>query len=133
MRKDLDSLILTKNELEIMEVIWANNEATVRDVFTAISQNRKLSYSTISSEMRRLVKKGVLFNSEEGKAYHYKPLLSRQQATANYLNFLINKLFDGDPEKLLEFVMRNMLNLKDLLSIMYLKGRHDSKKRLKKH
>ena len=133
MKRDLNSLILTKNELEIMDVIWTEGEATVREVFSTISEERKLSYSTISSEIRRLVKKGVLFSSEGGKAYRYKSLLSRRQATANYLNFLIDKLFDGDPEKLLEFVMRNMLNLKDLLSIMYLKGRHDSKKRLEKH
>ena len=33
MKKDLNSLILTKNELEIMEVIWAKGETTVKDVF----------------------------------------------------------------------------------------------------
>lgn len=112
-----------------MDVIWASKEATVRDVYNAVSRKRKLSYSTISSEMRRLEKKGALVSTEKGKAYCYIPLLSRRQAIANHLTYLVDNVFDGDPEKLLEFVIRNMFELKELLSIFYARGpRHSIKK-----
>lgn len=126
MKKDLNSIVLTKNELKIMEVVWRKGKATVREVYDSVSRTRKLSYSTISSEMRRLVKKGALIHSESGKAYCYIPLLSQQQAINNHLKYLVDNIFGGDSEKLLEFIVRNMLELNDLLSILYAKGRRRS-------
>ena len=37
MRKDLDSYILTKQELLIMNVIWDRGNATVKEVYAALS------------------------------------------------------------------------------------------------
>jgi predicted transcriptional regulator len=37
MRKDLDSIILTKNEIKIMAAVWDKGEDTVGDVFNTIS------------------------------------------------------------------------------------------------
>lgn len=129
MKKDINSLILTKHEFKIMEAIWAKKEATVRDVYNVVSRKRKLSYSTISSEMRRLVRKGVLIRADKGKAYCYIPLLSRRQAITNHLKYLIDDIFEGDPEKLLEFIIRNMFELNELLSILYARSpRHSEKK-----
>lgn len=122
MKKDLNSIILTKNELEIMEVMWARKKATVRDVFNLISRKRTLAYSTISSEMKRLEKKQALVCAEKGRAFVYIPMLSRQQAIENHLKYLIENVFGGDTDRLVEFVLKNMFEWKDLLSVMYSKG-----------
>ncbi|MBN2317930.1 MAG: BlaI/MecI/CopY family transcriptional regulator [Acidobacteria bacterium] len=126
MKKDLDSIILTNQELKIMNVIWDKGEVKARDVLNVISHTKKAAYTTISTELTKLEKKGVLVRSKKGITNFYKPLLSHQQAMNNHIKYLIDNLFSGNPEKLLEFVMRNMLELTDLVSILYSKGQRHS-------
>ena len=130
MGKDLNSIILSKMELKIMKVVWDRREVKVKDVLNVLSQTRKLAYTTISTEMEILEKKGVLVKSKKGITNFYKPLLSHRQAMTNHLKYLIKYLFDGNPEELLEFVFQNMYELKDLPSIMHSKCMIQSSKRL---
>jgi predicted transcriptional regulator len=51
--------------------------------------------------------KGVLVHVRSGRAYVYRPLLSRDQATRNQIRDLVSRLFDGRPEKLIENVLEN--------------------------
>jgi BlaI family transcriptional regulator, penicillinase repressor len=107
MKKDLDSIILTRQELQIMKVIWELGAATVKEVCGAISQKRATAYTTILTLMGILEEKGALFHSRAGRAYLYKPLLTRQQATRNQVNDLLARFFDGSPEKLIANVLEN--------------------------
>jgi BlaI family penicillinase repressor len=54
-----------------------------------------------------LEEKGVLVHSRSGRAYVYKPLLTRQQATKNQVNDVLARFFDGNPKKLIANVMEN--------------------------
>ena len=128
MKKDLDSIKLTPSGLNIMKVVWKNGEVTVRDVLNVISRTKKVAYTTISTDMENLEKKGALVKSKKVCTNYYKSLLSRQQSINNHLKYLIENYFDDNSEELLEYVFHNMYDLKDLLSIMYSKGWHHSPK-----
>jgi predicted transcriptional regulator len=128
MKKDLESIKLTTSELHIMKVAWKKGEVTVRDVLNIISRTKKVAYTTISTEMANLEKKGALVRSKKIYINYYKPLLSRQQAIRSHLKYLIENYFDDNSEELLEFIFQNMYDLKDMLSIMYSKGWHHSLK-----
>ncbi len=118
MKKDLDSIILTKTELDIMKVAWKLGEITTRDVLNAISKTKAVAYTTIATEIANLEKKGVLQKSKMSRAYSYKPLLSLQQAMDNHLKYLIENVFDDSSEDLIEFVIANMYDWRDLLKII---------------
>jgi BlaI family transcriptional regulator, penicillinase repressor len=107
MKKDLDSIILTRQELQIMKVIWDRGAATVKDVCDAMSQQKATAYTTILTLMGILEEKGVLVHSRSGRAYVYKPLLTRQQATRNQVHDVLTRFFDGSPEKLIASVLEN--------------------------
>jgi BlaI family transcriptional regulator, penicillinase repressor len=122
MKKDLDSIILTRQELKIMKVIWELGAATVKEVCGAISQKRATAYTTILTLMGILEEKGALIHSRAGRAYLYKPLLTRQHATRNHVNDLLARFFDGSPEKLIANIVENEIKapehlgtVKDLL------------------
>jgi BlaI family penicillinase repressor len=102
MKKDLDSIILTRQELLIMKVVWERGSATVKDVCEVISQQKATAYTTILTLMGILEAKGALVHTRSGRAYVYNPVLSRQQATRNQVRDLIERFFDGKPEKLIE-------------------------------
>jgi BlaI family penicillinase repressor len=107
MKKDLDSIILTRQELQIMKVVWERGAATVKEVCDAMSQKKVTAYTTILTLMGILEEKGALVHTRSGRAYVYKPLLSRQQATRNQVHDVLTRFFDGDPEKLIENVIEN--------------------------
>jgi len=107
MKKDLDSIILTRQELQIMKVVWDKGSATVKDVCDAISKKKATAYTTILTLMGILEEKGVLVHARSGRAYIYKPLLTRQQATRNQVRDVLVRFFDDSPEKMIENVLEN--------------------------
>jgi BlaI family penicillinase repressor len=109
MKKDQDvsSILLTRRELQIMKVIWDEGEATVKQVCDAISQHRATAYTTILTFMGILEEKGALTHTKSGRAYIYRPVLTREQATQNHVRDVIMRFFDGNPEKLIADVVDN--------------------------
>ncbi len=107
MKKDLDSIILTRQELQIMKVVWDRGAATVKEVCDVISQRKATAYTTVLTLMGILEDKGALTHVRSGRAYIYKPLLSRQQATRNQIHDVLVRFFDGRPEKMMENVLEN--------------------------
>jgi len=115
MMKDIDTIILTKRELQIMKVVWERGTATVKDVFEAISKKEATAYTTILTLMGILEEKGVLAHSRSGRAYLYRPLISRRQATRNQVRDILHRFFDGNPEKLIETVLEEELEKPELI------------------
>ena len=128
MKKDLDTIILTRQELQIMKVVWDQGATTVKEVCDAISQKKATAYTTILTLMGILEEKGALIHSRSGRAYVYKPLLSRQQATRNQVHDVLTRFFDGSPEKLIANVLENEVKAPEQLGHVrdLLESRHQN-------
>jgi BlaI family transcriptional regulator, penicillinase repressor len=105
MKRDVNSIILTRQELQIMKVIWGLGGATVKDVCDIMSQTKAVAYTTILTLMGILEDKGALTHTRLGRAFLFRPLLSRQQATRNMVHDVIMRFFDGSPERLVEEIL----------------------------
>jgi predicted transcriptional regulator len=104
-KRDLDSIILTRQELAIMKVVWGLGTASVKDVCRALSQSKPTAYTTVLTLMGILEEKGVLLHVRNGRAFLYRSLLSRNEATRNQIRDLIARFFDGRPERLIASVL----------------------------
>jgi predicted transcriptional regulator len=107
MKKELDSIILTRQELQIMKVVWELGNATVKEVCDTMSQKKPVAYTTILTLMGILEEKGALNHTRAGRAFVYRPVLSRQQATRNQVRDVINRFFGGRPDALVEDILEN--------------------------
>ncbi len=107
MKKDINSIILTRQELQIMKVIWSLGTATVKDVCDSMSQTKAVAYTTILTLMGILEEKGALTHTRSGRAFLFRPVLSRRQATRNQMRDVIARFFDGNPERLMGDVLEN--------------------------
>jgi predicted transcriptional regulator len=69
-------------EAEILSIIWELGSATVKDVHDRIltDPNRELAYTSVTTVLRRLTEKGWLACDKRGKAYYWRPLVTKQQA-----------------------------------------------------
>jgi predicted transcriptional regulator len=111
MKKDMDacSILLTRREIDIMNVIWEKGTATVKEVWDVINQKKVTAYTTILTIMSILERKCILDHIRSGRAYIYRPILSRQQVKQNHVRDIIARYFDGNPEKLIADVRENVI------------------------
>jgi predicted transcriptional regulator len=79
-------------EAVIMDQLWDLGEvATVRDIFDELTTQRRIAYTTVMSTMDNLHRKGWLTRERVGKAYHYRPTLTREEHSAQ----LMREALDG--------------------------------------
>ena len=71
-------------EKEILEILWDLGSASVKDIHDRIlaDPERELAYASVTTVLQRLMKKGWLKYQKKGRAFHWYPLVSREQAQA---------------------------------------------------
>jgi predicted transcriptional regulator len=91
-------------EAAIMDVLWNGAEPMrVRDVLDELNQDRDLAYTTVMTVLTNLHRKGWVEREMEDRAYRYRTVTTREEATAQTLRDLLDSA--GDRESvLLHFV-----------------------------
>jgi BlaI family penicillinase repressor len=90
---------LTPLELEIMQVLWQNGPSTVTEVIPKLKA--ELAYTTVQTMLMVLLRKGKVKRTQEGRAFRYRPAVSRERASGNALEDLVRRMFGGSAEALL--------------------------------
>ena len=85
---------LTKAEQQVMHHIWELKKSFLKDIVEAFPEPRP-AYTTISTVIRVLVKKGFVGYNTYGKIHEYFPKVSRQAYFRIHVKSLINNHFDG--------------------------------------
>ena len=98
---------LTDQELEIMKVVWKRESATVRDVYEALLQHRKIAYTTVMTMMGILEQKGHLNKSSSERAYVYRPAQPKAKVVGNMVQDFVKRVFDGSAQPLLVHLVEN--------------------------
>ena len=85
-----------------MKVVWQRDQpATVRDVYEALLEHRKIAYTTVMTMMKILEAKGHLQKSQFDKAHLYSPTKPKQQVIQGMVREFIDRVFNGSAEPLL--------------------------------
>jgi BlaI family penicillinase repressor len=92
---------LTEQELEIMKIVWGREVATVRDVYEALLERRKIAYTTVMTMMKILEQKKYLRKTQEDRAYVYRPAKPKNQVIKSMVQEFVNRVFNGSAEPLL--------------------------------
>jgi predicted transcriptional regulator len=95
------SKTLTDQELEIMKIVWVRHTATVRDVYEALLERRKVAYTTVMTMMKILESKGYLKKRQQDRAFVYRPAHRQDQVIGNMIREFIDRVFNGSAEPLL--------------------------------
>jgi predicted transcriptional regulator len=100
---------LTTQELLIMKVIWRLGSATVREVYEALRENRRVAYTTIMTMMNILESKGYLKKEKEKeeRAYRYRPARAEQATISSMVSEFIDRVFDGASRPLLLHLVKS--------------------------
>jgi BlaI family penicillinase repressor len=121
------SATLTEQELEIMKIVWAREVASVRDVYEALLERRKIAYTTVMTMMKILEQKKYLLKTQEDRAYIYRPAKPKNQVIKGMVREFVNRVFNGSAEPLLVHLIEDRrLSEKDLEEITHMIRRKEA-------
>src|SRR5881227_1857070 len=91
-------------ELLCLKALWTLQEGNVKDVQKIVTETRPLAYTTIMTVLERLLRKGKLTRRKAGRAFIYSPTSARDEMRKHAIRELLDSLFDGSEEQLLQFL-----------------------------
>ncbi len=88
--------LVSETELAILKVLWDLGEGTVREVLDARSDHeRDWAYTTAQTLLNRLVDKGFVTSRKQGRAFLFRPTVSRDELLGQSLTQLADSVCDG--------------------------------------
>jgi BlaI family transcriptional regulator, penicillinase repressor len=102
-----DRPALSRGEMEVVRLVWARGQATVRDVYEALSQKRTVDFFTVQTYLRRLESKGYLRSQRRKRMLVYSPRVQPRTVIRDTVDDLVDRLFDGEAMPLLNHLIQD--------------------------
>ena len=106
---------LTRAEEQVMQFLWTIEKGYLKDLVDQFPEPRP-AYTTISTVVRVLVKKGFIGFNVHGKSNEYYPLISKQRYFQKSLKPILSNYVNA-PSALASFFANDKLNLSELEEI----------------
>ncbi|WP_421938709.1 BlaI/MecI/CopY family transcriptional regulator [Pedobacter sp.] len=96
----------TEGEMEILQVLWQNGQATVREVHEALNK-KDSGYTTTLKLMQIMHEKGMVERDTNQKTHIYKALVSQDKTEKQLVNKMIDNVFNGSAARLVMQALGN--------------------------
>ena len=91
---------LFDSELKIMDVLWREGDSTAKHISDVLKAETGWNMNTTYTLIKRCIKKGAVQRSEPNFMCH--ALIPKEEVQAAETDELINKIYDGSADKLLQ-------------------------------
>jgi BlaI family transcriptional regulator, penicillinase repressor len=112
----MESKELTKAEEQVMQYLWSVQKGFLKDIVDRFPRP-KPAYTTISTVIRVLVRKGFIGFNTYGKIHEYYPLITKRDYFQNHVKTIIDNFFNGSAPEFASFFANDKLNLSELEEI----------------
>lgn len=85
---------LSKSEEQLMEYIWQNEKAFMKDLIDSFPDPKPAS-TTVATLLKRMTDKGVISFKQCGNSREYYPLIKKTEYFSKHVNSMIKNYF-GD-------------------------------------
>ena len=85
----------TDRELEILEVIWARGEATVREVYEALRDDLPIVQNTVQAFLRTMTEKRLVSFEKRGRTFYYRAEVEPEPTRDRLLGRVLSRVYDG--------------------------------------
>lgn len=107
---------LTRAEEQVMQFIWKLEHGFLKDIIEQFPDPRP-AYTTVSTVIRVLVKKGFVGYRTYGKINEYYPVVSKQDYFKQKVKPMIAGYLKGSPSNIVSYFSQAELNLSELEEI----------------
>jgi len=89
-----------------MKIVWERESATVRDVYEALLERRKVAYTTVMTMMKILEQKKYLKKTQSERAYVYRPAQPKGRVVGAMVREFVDRVFNGSAAPLLVHLVK---------------------------
>ena len=108
---------LTKAEEQVMQYLWKIEKGFLKDIVEQFPEP-KPAYTTVSTVIRVMVKKGFIGFNSYGKVNEYFPILKKNEYLKNQLKGVVRNYFSNSFRKFASFFTNeNDLSISELEEI----------------
>lgn len=104
MTKDIH---ITEAELEILQVLWDKEQATVKEVHEALSEGREAVYTTTLKQMQVMYDKDLLTRDDSRRQHIYFPNVDIKKVQRKFMDKVMKNLFSGSAGELVMSALSN--------------------------
>lgn len=105
----------TESELSILNILWNKGEATVREVHEVLSTQKESGYTTTLKLLQIMFDKGLVSRNDSSKIHIYKANISKESTQHQFLDKMIDTLFNGSSSQLVMQALGNKVHTKEEL------------------
>src|SRR5215471_19698460 len=87
----------TESELEILQVLWGRDSASVREVHEELAKTKDVGYTTTLKLMQIMHEKGLVKRDDSFKTHIYQAAVNKERTQKHLLTKMIDSLFGGSP------------------------------------
>src|SRR2546423_6321589 len=95
----------TERELQILKILWAKGEGTVREVYEEMSKTLPIVQNTVQACLRTMEEKGLVRHRVEGRSFIYQPVPQDQATKQKLVSRVLHRVFDGAIDQLVQSVL----------------------------
>jgi predicted transcriptional regulator len=107
---------LTKAEEQVMQYLWEMKKAFLRDIVEKFPVPRP-AYTTVSTVVRVLVKKGFIGFNTYGKTNEYFPAISKKDYFQHQVKPILSNYFQSTPSAVVSYFSNAQMDLTELEEI----------------
>jgi len=102
-----------------MQILWELKKGFLKDIVEGFSEPRP-AYTTVSTVIRVLTKKGFIGFKTYGKTNEYLPTLTKAEYFKTSVKPMLNNYIEGSPAQLASFFANESMSLTELEEIRQL-------------
>lgn len=93
---------LSKSEEELMNIIWKQRKAFMKDLLDAYPEPKPAT-TTVATLLKRMIDKGYVAYKSFGRSREYYPLVKKQDYFSKQVKGLIKNFFNDSPSQFASF------------------------------
>lgn len=105
----------TDSELEILQILWQNKEATVKKVNEILNEKKESGYTTTLKLMQIMFEKGLVTRNEEERSHVYSAAIEQSDIQKILIDKLLDTAFSGSASRLVMQTLGNANTSKEEL------------------
>ncbi|MCH4182360.1 MAG: BlaI/MecI/CopY family transcriptional regulator [Prevotella sp.] len=110
---------LTKQEEEVMKVIWSLGSCGVKDIVDQLPEPQP-PYTTVASIVSNLKDKNFVVQGKQGKAYIYQPAITENDYKKRFMKGFVHDYFRNSFKDMVSFFAKDeQLTQQDLQDIIH--------------
>ncbi|MDZ7764721.1 MAG: BlaI/MecI/CopY family transcriptional regulator [Melioribacteraceae bacterium] len=97
----------TESELEILQILWEEETATVKEINDIINKRKPIGYTTTLKTIQIMFEKGLVKREKVGRSHTYSAAIKKEETQQALIDKILDSAFGGSASNLVMQALGN--------------------------